>query len=182
VYAVLRSLGYLVFERGHALAVAGCVAVIVGYSVQDFRDQSDWARAADLQQPVLTAVAKAAPPDGSLVLTFGWPAQAAPGVPVFDQNYDLRPAVQLTINRQIETYPVFDGAQLRCSADGFRVDDLSTPQYVSINFEGLGKPYGYSHVVFVDVADGRHRVLHSRKGCLRALKDYPPGPLTAPDS
>jgi hypothetical protein len=177
VYAVLRAAGCLVSERGYFLAVVGSIAVVIGYGVHDFRQETDWSRSARLQESVLGAIQRASPPDRSLVLVFGFPAQTAPRVAVFNQSWDLYPAAQLRTGRAIETYPVFEGARLHCSPKGVAIDHLVTPLYNTIKLGQWGTPktQDYSRVVFVDVAKERHTVIRSREQCTRALHEFTPG-------
>ncbi len=178
VWAVLRAAASLLARDGYRIAVAGAVAIAVGYGVHDSRQQREWADAAALEAEVLDAIERAAPPEGSLVLTFGHPAQAAPRVPSFNQSWDLHPAAQLLTGKAIHAYPVFTGAELRCALKGVAVDRLPTPLYWTIDIKPRGTPgvTAYSSVVFVDVGGGRHAVIRSRAECLAALREFPPGP------
>jgi hypothetical protein len=177
VWAVLRSAGGLVSKNGYPVAVALAFAIVIGYAIQDGRQERDWAEAAEHQEPVLEAVDRASPPEGSLVLTFGHPAETAPGVPVFNASWDLHPAAQL-LGRAIHTYPVFEGARLKCSAESLTVQRLPTPFYQVIHLEQRGTPrtFPYSRVVFVDAGSERHAVIRTREQCLDALVSYPQGP------
>ena len=178
VWAVLRSAGSLLGRNGYRLAVAGAVAVAIGYWIQDFRQQDHWLRSTELQPGVLAAVERADAPDGAVVLVFGYPAETARGVPVLDTNYDLKPAARLVTSREIDTYPVFMGSRIRCSPKGIAIDYLATPLYqrISVTEEGTAKLQPYSNVVFVDVAGRRHELIRSRAQCLRAVASYKPGP------
>ena len=178
VWAVMRSAGSLLRRNGYLLAVAGATAVAVGFAIQDFRQQDQWLRSAELQPKVLTAVERAHAPDGAVVLVFDYPAETARGVPVLNVNYDLKPAARLVTSRDIDTYPVFRGSTLRCSPKGIAIDYLATPLYqrISLSEEGTAKLQPYSNVVFVDVGKGRHEVIHSRAQCARGLASYRPGP------
>jgi hypothetical protein len=178
VWAVLRAGGSLFRRNGYQIAVAGAIAVGIGYWIQDFRQQDDWLRSTELQPGVLAAVERANPHEGAVVLVFGYPAETARGVPVLNTNYDLKPAARLVTSRQIDAYPVFTGSTLRCSPKGIAIDYLATPLYqrISVTEEGTAKLQPYSNVIFVDVAGERHEVIRSRAQCLRAVAAYPPGP------
>jgi hypothetical protein len=177
VWAVLRAAGSLISERGYLIAVAGSVAIVVGYAIHDFRQERDWARAAELQGSVLAAIERASPADRSLVLSFGVPAEVAPRVPIFSQSWDLHPAAQLRTGSMIHTYPVLEGARLRCSPKGLAVEYLATPLYDRINLRdrGTAKLHSYSNVMLIDAAAGRHAVIRSPEQCADALREYPPG-------
>ena len=178
VWAVLRGAGTLVGDRGYALAVVGASAIALGYWINDSRQERDWARGAELEESVLAAIDRASPTDGSLVLTFGHPGEVAPGVPVFNTYYDLYPAARLRTGREIETYPVFEGARLRCTPKGVAVEFLPTPLYDFIPLGPWGTPklHPYSTVVFVDVAAGRDELIRSPEQCANALREFRPGP------
>jgi hypothetical protein len=177
VWAVLRAGGGLVARNGYPVAVAAAIAIVIGYAIQDGRQERDWAEAAEHQEPVLEAVESLSPPEGALVLTFDHPAETAPGVPVFNASWDLFPAAQL-LGKPIHTYPVFEGATLKCSADSLTVQRLTTPLYRVIHLYQRGTPrtFPYSQVVFVDTETKRNEVIRSREQCLDALSSYPPGP------
>jgi hypothetical protein len=178
VWAVLRATGNLISRNGYAVAVAGATAILVGYGAHAYRHERDWATSARLQESVLAAVERASPPDGSLVLTFGHPAEVVSRIPVFNQSWDLWPAAQLRTASAIQAYPVFKGARLRCSPKGVAVDFLATPFYGVINLRdrGTAKLHSYSRVVFVDVAGGRDAVIRSPEQCAKVLHEFTPGP------
>jgi hypothetical protein len=178
VWALLRSAGSLLPRNGYSLAVAGAIAVAVGFAIQDIRQQDQWLRSTELQPQVLAAVERAHARDGNVVLVFDYPAETARGVPVLNVNYDLKPAARLVTDTDIDTYPVFRGSTIRCSPKGIAIDYLATPLYqrISLTEEGTAKLQPYSNVVFVDVARRRHELIHSREQCTRALAAYRPGP------
>jgi hypothetical protein len=178
VWAVLRSVGSLLGRNGYPWAVAGAIAVVIGYGIQDLYQQDKWLRSTELQPKVLSAVERARPPDGAVVLVFDYPAETARGVPVLNVNYDLFPAARLVTSSSIETYPVFEGSRVRCSPKGVAIDWLATPLYdrITLAEEGTAKLQPYSNVVFVDVGMRRHELIRSRGQCARALATYRPGP------
>ena len=180
VYAVLRTAGCLISEKGYALAIAGSVVLVVGYIVQDVRHQRDWARSWSLQETVLTDVVRAAPPDGSVVLTFGHPAEVAPSVPVFNASWDLFAAARVrTGEPDIDAYPVYTGSRLRCSLDGVTIDYLASPYDIDPTDNGTPRTPNYDQVVFVDVSHGQHAVIRSRDECRDALRELTLGPFRA---
>jgi hypothetical protein len=181
VWAVMRSAGSLLRRNAYLVAVAGTIAVAVGYGVQDVRQQDQWLRSSELQPRVLAAVERAQAPDGAVVLVFGYPGETAPRVPVLNVNYDLFPAGQLVTSSSIQTFPVFEGSTVRCSPKGVAIDWLATPLYERIWLAEVGtaKLQPYANVVFIDVGRGRHELIRSREQCARALASYRPGPWRA---
>jgi hypothetical protein len=180
VYAVLRTVGCLISKQGYFLAVAGCMAIAVGYWVHDLRHQRDWARAAQLQEPVLASVERASPSNRSVVLTFGHPAEVAPSVPVFNASWDLFAAARVrTRENRIDTYPVYVGSRLHCSIDGVTMDYLASPMRIDPEDNGTPRTPNYSRVVFVDAADRRHATIQSRKQCRNGVREFTPGPFRA---
>jgi hypothetical protein len=179
VYALMRSAGDLAAPHGHLLALAGCAAILVGYFGQSLAQERDWARSARLQNSVLAAVQLASPPSRSLVLTFDHPAQVARGVPVFDSTYDLFPAVRVRLkDATVDTYPVFTGAELRCTSTALTMTRLVSPLFGKINpgDNGTALTRRYPGVVFVNVLTRRHAVIRTQAECLRAVSAFTPGP------
>jgi hypothetical protein len=179
VYALLRSLGYLAGPHGRLVALAGCGVIALGYAGQSLAEERDWARSARLQDSVLAGVGLASPPSGSLVLTFGHPAQVAPAVPVFQSSYDLWSAAQLrTKNTTVDTYPVFTGAEFACSSTGITMTRLVSPRYGEIDprDNGTALTRRYPNVIFVDVYGQRSMPIRSRAECRRAVSAFTPGP------
>jgi hypothetical protein len=177
VWSVLRAAGSLLPRHGYSVTAVGAACVAIGFGVQDLRQQNHWLRSAELQPKVLAAVEHAHPHDGAVVLVFDYPAETARGVPVFDTNYDLKPAARLMTGSDIDTYPVFTGSTVRCSPKGIAIDYLATPLYwrISTTEEGTAKLQPYGNVMFVDVGGARHELIRSREQCTRALGDYRPG-------
>jgi hypothetical protein len=177
VWAVLRSAGSLLPRNGYALAAIGAAAVAIGFGIQDFRQQDQWLRSTELQPNVLGAVERAQPADGNIVLVFNYPGEVAPRVPILNVNYDLLPAARLVTDKDIDTYPVFEGSTVRCSPKGVAIDWLATPLYERIWLaeEGTAKLQPYGNVVMVDVGRGQDELIASREQCARVLAAYEPG-------
>jgi hypothetical protein len=180
VWAVLRAAGGLLARHGYLVAAAGAVVILTGYGIQDGRQERDWARAAELQEPVLASVERAPVPPGALVLVFGQPGETAPGVPVFNASWDLHPAALLRTDRSMHAYPVFEGARLKCAEDSLTMQRLPTPLYWVIfpAQRGTDRTQPYGNVVFVDAASGRSELIASREQCERGLEEFRPGPFS----
>ena len=102
---------------------------------------------------------------GATVVTFGYPAYAAPGVPVFAHSWDLSGALRLEWNDPaVEAFPVYRRGVV-CGADAIsslQLDDAP--------------PARYGRTIFVDLVDGRAIRVRSREECRRALLTFRPGP------
>ena len=155
VWAVLRSAGSLLGRNGYRLAVAGAVAVAIGYWIQDFRQQDHWLRSTELQPGVLAAVERA----DARMAPSSWSSatrrRPRRGCPSWTPTTTSSPPRAWRPRREIDTYPVFTGSTIRCSPKGIAIDYLATPLYdrISVTEEGTAKLQPYSNVVFVDVAD-----------------------------
>jgi hypothetical protein len=175
VYAVvLTGASTLIRNRRAAslVAVAYVLALAAGYGTRLGKDQSDWAHAAGLQQHLLATVDSVAPrlPRRSAVLTFAYPAETAPGVPVFARTWDLDGALSLRRgDPTLVSEPVFDGIGLRCNKAylEYRTD------YSLLRF-----PYG--RLFFVDVSSRVLARIVNVGSCHRALERFRPGPVIAP--
>jgi hypothetical protein len=103
---------------------------------------------------------------GATVVTFGYPAYAAPGVPVFAHSWDLSGALRLEWNDSaVEAFPVYRRGVV-CGADAIsslQLDDAPSGRY--------------GDTVFVDLPERRAIRIRSRRECQRALRTLRPGPV-----
>jgi hypothetical protein len=152
-----------------AATVAVAAVIAIGYLIRVADDQSDWHAASQQQQGVLDKVTEMQLPSGSTVLTFGVPAQAAPGVPIFGKSWDLGSALQVELDdAELRAYPIYQGLNLRCEAKGLVVAG--------------GGDYGknrvhYGRLYFLDVPRASQERITGRAACARALGNFEPGPL-----
>lgn len=175
VYAVvLTGASTLIPNRRAAslVAVAYVLAVAGGYGARLGKDESAWARAAGLQQHLLATVDSVAPrlPRHSSVLTFAYPAETAPGVPVFARTWDLNAA--LSLRRDDPTLvsdPVFDGIGLRCNSG-----------YLEYRTDYSLLRLAYGRLFLVDASRRELARIVDAASCQRALERFRPGPLIAP--
>jgi hypothetical protein len=175
VYSIVASASHLLLgARPAATVVAlGLVAVIaIGYGSRLASNESDWKGAADRQAAVLSGADAelASLPRGSAVLSFGAPAQTAPGVPVFNRFWDLGGALELHSDGAVTSaYPVYGGVSVSCER--------------RLAIDG-GGGYGrfdlpYRRLYFVDLEAGGRTPVDSRAACEAALRRLQPGPLEA---
>lgn len=105
------------------------------------------------------------PPSGSTIFTFGYPAETAPGVPIFAHAWDTRGAVDLEWNdRSLRAVPVY-GPNVSCGPNR-----ISSPRFAKESATAYGR------AVFVDVPAGRSRRIRSPGACADARKVFRPGP------
>jgi hypothetical protein len=172
VYALIACGCRLALRSGRAaavatVAVAGVVAI--GYLVRVAEDESDWRTAAERQRELVDGVGEMRLPASGTVLTFGFPAQAAPGVPIFAKSWDLRGALRVERDDpQIRAYPINEGVRLRCGAEGLSV--VGGGDYGS-------SEVNYGPLYFLDAGTGREARIAGRPACVRALDRFEPGPL-----
>jgi hypothetical protein len=172
VYAIVACAAHLVLaSRPAAAALAlGLVAVIaIGYGVRLVNDEVNWRDAADRQTEILTGAeaALSSLSQDSTVLSFGEPAQAAPGVPIFYRPWDLGGALELRSEGAVTSaYPVYEGVSVSCRR-----------QLVVDGGGGYGRfELTYRRLYFGDLEVGLTPV-DSPATCAAALRRLRPGPL-----
>jgi hypothetical protein len=159
----LRGARLRVARTATALALSALVAV--GWIRVTHDHQRTWARASVLQERVLDRIAqsRAAIPRGGTIYTFGSPIQAAAGVPVFGQSWDLDAAAKLTLHDPgVVAYPVRPTATVRCRPGSVAIHDYRF---------GKALPRSYRRLVFLDVRDGRLRRIPDPAACAVAARD-----------
>jgi len=153
------------------LVAVGALAVGAGFVARVRDDMHRYDAATVEQRHVLERLRLALPhlAPASTIYTFDYPAEVAPGVPIFKYTWDLKGAVRLAWNdRTLAAAPVYD----RRAACGAR--EVTAPEL------GAASAAAYGHVVFVDVATGRTRRIGSRTACLSARRTFEPGRLASP--
>jgi hypothetical protein len=173
-YSVL-SLAALLVGGGPGRAAVTIVSVgtlLIGLGfIQRVRDDvSRYDSAAAHQRYFLERlqVALPSPRHGSTIFTFGYPAESAPGVPIFQTPWELRGAVDLRWNdRSLKAVPIY---RRSVSCDGSEIRPVAF---------GAEPAAGYGHAVFADVPTGRTRDIGSRGACTQARKVFRPGPVFA---
>jgi len=172
VYATVACACRLLFRSPRTAAwwTLGLALVIgVGYGAGLGADEAHWRQAADRQGEIVDELgADLLPlPPGSTVLAYGYPAQTAPGVPVFDRPWDLSGALELESDGAVTSaYPIAEGIEVSCGRR-LTVDGGSGYGRRSHPYERL---YAYQPGVGSRELDSRHR-------CEQALELFTPGPL-----
>jgi hypothetical protein len=176
VYAVVATAAELLAGSrpwGPKLTVAVVALIAVGYGVRTSDDASRWRRASTLQHGLLGSIAPELPrlPPRATLLTFNYPADVSPGVPIFDRSWDLNGAVQLEADdRDLRAYPVYRGVAVRCNRDRLTVQG---PGSYGIH----RRPYGSAW--FLNVRTGSGERIRTPQACQRALRRFPKGSLLA---
>jgi len=170
LYAVLMLAALVACSRSRAPArAAGALVVLAALVIGagDLRqvraDQRGWERSAVLQEYIVDQVEMAVGelPRGGTVYTFGAPAEAAPGVPVFAAVWDLAGALALRYNDpSLEGYPVLSGSRVDCGRDEVVLHNAND------SFESQAASYG--PVYFVDVIGAQATRVADRRACRKA--------------
>jgi hypothetical protein len=114
------------------------------------------------------------PPRGSLVLSFGQPAQEAPGIPVWVARWDLDSAVALRYgDLSLSALPAFPGTTIECGRASARPVNPGFRVYLASDRRPYGKFYAFS-------VDGRWAAPRNRKECRRIAPGFVPGPWFTP--
>jgi hypothetical protein len=174
VYGLVAT-GAQVLAHGRPWAPVATLAVVaviaVGYGVRLGEDESTWRRASVLQHELLKRVAPNIRqlPRGGTLLTFNYPADVSPGVPIFDRSWDLNGAVRLAAgDRTLTAYPIFQGVSVRCERRRLVVEGPGSYGTLAVRYGGA---------VFVDVRTGDEERIGTPTVCKRALPRFRPGPL-----
>jgi hypothetical protein len=173
-YATVMTIGELAApRRGQAwvllVGVATCL-VAAGFVDRLRADISNWDRAAASQQRLLTALERTLPrpPRGSTIYSFNYPAQSAPGVPIFAKSWDLTGAARLIWHDpSLRAFPIAGDGRVVCGPAGVSVPALDT------------RPSRYESSVFVDVSASRAEFVRSRARCHSLSTRFRPGPDVA---
>jgi hypothetical protein len=174
IYSLVMVASSIHLGRGRritrAVVVIATLTVISGFVQRVDADINRYDRATALQTEALSELRRLLPalPRGSTVYLFGYPAQTAPGIPIFWGRWDLAGAVRLKWHDpSLSALPVYRTGVI-CEASivypgEFDVED--------------GSRYGPS--VFVDLSLRRVAWIDSEQSCRRARRAFRPGPLVA---
>jgi hypothetical protein len=173
VFALVAAAVALVVRRravARPLTLALVAAIAVGYAVRLASDESRWAKAGRLQHRVMAAIDYRFPrlAAGTTILTFGAPAEVAPGAPIFVATWDLSGALEIARgDHSLHAFPIYQSVALRCRVG-----------YVFIHLpgsRGTATP-SYGRLFFLDVNTWRFARIRSREACTQALGRFRPGP------
>lgn len=174
-YAIIAMAATLAF-RGRwpaAVTVVAAVAISAGYIVRVLQDEQTWRHATRLQHVLLSAIDRHVPhlQARTMLLTFGFAAETARDVSIFDESWDLNGAVELSRHDvSLRAYPVWRGVRVGCEAGDVRV---SAPGSYG-TFTGR-----YGRVAFFDEPTAAYRRIQTLGQCTQALQTFRPGPYFA---
>jgi hypothetical protein len=172
VYATLACACQLLFRSPRTAGwwtLGLALAIGIGYGAGLSADEAHWRQAADRQGEIvgeLEAALLPLPP-GSTVLAYGFPAQTAPGVPVFDRPWDLSGALELASGGTVTSaYPISEGVEVSCG-----------PRLTVDGGSGYGRrSHSYERLYAYEAGLGGRR-LDSRQRCEKVLGLFTPGSL-----
>jgi hypothetical protein len=174
-YAVVAIGAELTFgpKRAAAVTLALAVAIAAGYGVRLLRDESHWSRAWSLQHVLRSSIERKLPhlPPGSTLLTFGFPAETSPGVPIFDESWDLNGVLELARHDpSLSAYPIWQGVDVICGMRTIRVHGPGSYGSFAVR---------YGSAFFFDQRTAAYERIDSVADCRRALRMFHPGPYYA---
>lgn len=189
LYALVAMLATLLTMRlrRRTLAAAlgtAALALALGLSwLSPIADESRAYLAADEASDRVLAVVQRAvpdPPRGSVIWTFGQPVEAAVGVPIFANYWNMTAAVQLRYHdRHLRSFVALPGTYFECRADGVVPGGHSEyPPPGPGKLGDFGSRYGRTY--FVDTERGQFAGIDSRSRCLELKQAFRLSPTLPP--
>jgi hypothetical protein len=132
---------------------------------------------------VLQVIKRAVPgplPQGATIWVFGQPVEAALGVPVFANSWNMSAAVALTYHdRHLRSLVALPGTRFQCRDDG--IVPIGNGEYPT---PSPGRPgrFGsrYGRTYFVETLRGQFLAVDSRQRCLEARDAFIRSPMLPP--
>lgn len=173
VYSVAAIAALLIAGRpGRGATVLLALALILvgsGFVARVRNDIRHFDEATVLQADALARLRRAlpAPKSGTTILTFGYAAETAPGIPIFWHSWDLSGAVRVKWNdASLSALPVYRSGVV-CNPRSLYPSALRSEH----------RRAAYGRAVAVDLPSGRTKRIDSRRDCLQARRIFRPGPL-----
>jgi hypothetical protein len=164
-----------------ACAVA-CLVIGASWTVSIERDARDYQRAYAEGQEVISAItaAVADPPPDATIWAFGQPVEAAPGIPVFADTWDLRYRTKLAYDDPtIVGYVGYEGTTFSCRPH--EIVPGGHGQYLYHDPWWVGSfASAYGRTYFVDTTTGRSELIETPAQCRKAARSFPRSPQFAP--
>ncbi|HET9591502.1 MAG TPA: hypothetical protein VFP17_01175 [Solirubrobacterales bacterium] len=175
--------------RRRALAAAsGTVALVIALGLSWLPPIADESRAYldadEASDRVLNVVQRAVPdpPRGSVIWTFGQPVEAAVGVPIFANYWNMTAAIQLRYHdRHLRSFVALPGTRFACTAKGVVPGgSFEYPPPPPGKLGDFGSRYGRTY--FVDTERGQFATIDSRARCLELRGAFRLSPTLPPTS
>jgi hypothetical protein len=186
LYALMAMIATLLAQRARRPTVYAAVvtaALTIALAISWLAPIAEESRAyldADREDDrVLELVERAVPnpPRGGAIWVFGQPVEAAPGVPVFANYWNMTAAVALAHHdRHVRSFVGLPWTRFECRPDGL-VPGGSTeyPPPPPGKLGRFGSRYGRTY--FVETVRGQVIAVDSRQRCLEAKDAFPRSPL-----
>lgn len=182
LYALAAMLATLLTQklpRAPLLAALGTGALALALGLSWLTPVADESRAYiaahDEGEEVLDVVTRAVPdpPPGAAIWTFAQPIEAAAGVPIFANHWNMSAAAALSYGRpDVRSFVAFPGTRFQCRADGVvpgRHFEYPPPPPGQLG--RFGSRYGRTY--FVDTVQGQFAELDSRARCQELRLAFP---------
>jgi len=170
-YATVVIAAQLLPLRGaEALAVVALAGFLLGLGFVDRlrADIGRWDTARVMQDDFLSALEQTLPRPtrGSTIYSFGYPAEVAPGIPIFTHPWDLNGALRLTYHD-----PTLFGLPI------YRRGVVCGEKWVYPALFGAKYASRYMKTIFVSVPERKVEPIRSKAECTSASRVFGGGPL-----
>lgn len=186
--AMVATLATLPLRRAAAAAAVGTGALAIALCLSwlgPIGDESRGYVSADSEgEKVLRVVERAVPnpPKGSVIWTFGQPVEAAVGIPIFANYWNMTAAVQLTYrDRHIRSFVALPGTDFECRPAG--IVPGGNPEYPPPGLGRIGY-FGsrYGRTYFIDTERGQFTRIETPEQCVEMRRTYALSPQLPPES
>jgi hypothetical protein len=184
--AMVATLVTMRLRRATLVAAIGTAALTVALGLSWLAPIADESRAyvgADEQgYRVLRVIRRVVPdpPRGAAIWAFGQPVEAAVGVPIFANYWNMTAAAELTFHdRHVRSFVALPETYFECRGTG--VVPEGNPEYpppAPGNLGYFGSRYGRTY--FIDTERGQFAVIDSRRQCMEMRQAFPLSPELPP--
>jgi hypothetical protein len=158
--------------RRQMVSLLAVTALAVGFAGRTRDDIANWDAATVAQRSFLSDLKRVLPRPSprSTIFSFGYPAEAADGIPIFTHFWDMNGALRLTYDDpSLHGLPIYRPGEGVVCAHSFAYG-------TSAGTRVTGR---YGRTIFVDVVSQRHTILRSQANCKADARLFFPGPLIA---
>lgn len=186
--AMTATLLTMWLRQGALAAILGTVALVLALGLSWLSPIADESRAYldadEASDRVLNVVQRAVPdpPRGSVIWTFGQPVEAAVGVPIFANYWNMTAAVQLRYHdRHLRSFVALPGTRFACTSEGVVPGgSFEYPPPPPGKLGDFGSRYGRTY--FVDTERGQFATIDSRARCMELRGAFRLSPTLPPTS